>query len=51
MDSPNSSPEQEKEGEQQPSELPLLGDKDNSQDTSDNAPPLVSETIGFKCSC
>ncbi|KAI1829132.1 hypothetical protein DTO027I6_9952 [Penicillium roqueforti] len=42
MDSQNSSPEQEKEGEQQPSELPLLSDKGNSQDTSDNAPPLPS---------
>jgi hypothetical protein len=51
MDSQNSSPEQEKEGEQQPSALPILSDKDDSQDTPDNAPPLVSDKIGFKCSC
>ncbi|KAI1828875.1 hypothetical protein DTO027I6_10204 [Penicillium roqueforti] len=44
MDSPNSPPDQEKEGEQQPSELPLLSDKDNSQDTSDNTPPLPSSS-------
>ncbi|OQE62183.1 hypothetical protein PENNAL_c0268G06926 [Penicillium nalgiovense] len=42
MDSQNSSPEQEKEGEQQPSELPILSDNDDSQVTSDNAPPLRS---------
>ena len=31
MDSPNSSPDQEKGGEQQqPSELPILSDKDNN---------------------
>ncbi|KAI1829245.1 hypothetical protein DTO027I6_9989 [Penicillium roqueforti] len=42
MDSPNISPGQEKEGEQQPSALPILSDKDDSQDTPDNAPPLPS---------
>jgi hypothetical protein len=30
MDAPNSTPDQEKEGEQQPSELPILYEKDNS---------------------
>jgi hypothetical protein len=50
MDSQNNSPEQEKEGEQQPSELPILSDNDDSQVTSDNAPPFVCDTISFKCS-
>ena len=45
MDAPNSSPDQEKEGEQQPSELPILSEKVISQETSDPVPPLVSETI------
>jgi hypothetical protein len=34
---------QEKEGDQQPSELPILGEKDNSLETSGHV-PLVSET-------
>ncbi|CAI7673200.1 unnamed protein product [Penicillium viridicatum] len=42
MDSPNSSPDQEKEGEQQPRELPCLSGKDNSPETSDHVPPLPS---------
>ncbi|CAG7947806.1 hypothetical protein PENNAL_c0952G01983 [Penicillium nalgiovense] len=41
MDSQNSSPEQGKEGKQQPSALPILSD-DDSQDNPDNAPPLPS---------
>jgi hypothetical protein len=45
MDSPNSSPGQEKQGEQQPSELPILNDKDRNLEPSDHLPPLVSETI------
>jgi hypothetical protein len=45
MDSPNSSPDQEKQGEQQPNELPILNDKDNNVEPSDHVPPLVSETI------
>ena len=45
MDSPNSSPGQEKEGGQQPSELPVLSDKDNSLETHDHVPLLVSKTI------
>jgi hypothetical protein len=44
MDSPNSSPGQEKEGKQQPSELPILSGKDYSLETPDHVPPLVSET-------
>jgi hypothetical protein len=44
MDAPNSSPHQEKEGDQQPSELPILDEKDKSQENSDTV-PLVSETI------
>ena len=32
MDATNSTPDQEKEGEQQPSELPILDEKDNSQE-------------------
>ncbi|OQE08173.1 hypothetical protein PENFLA_c141G09406 [Penicillium flavigenum] len=40
MESPNSSPDQEKE-EQQPSELPILSDKDNNVEPSDHVPPLV----------
>ena len=38
MDAPNSSPDQEREGEQQPSELPSLSEKHNSQEASDHAP-------------
>jgi hypothetical protein len=44
MDAPNSSLHQEKEGDQQPSELPILDEKDKSQENSDHV-PLVSETI------
>ncbi|KAI1828787.1 hypothetical protein DTO027I6_10283 [Penicillium roqueforti] len=42
MDSPNSSPDQEKQGEQQPSELPMLNDKDHNLESSDHVPPLPS---------
>ncbi|KAI1829282.1 hypothetical protein DTO027I6_9850 [Penicillium roqueforti] len=42
MDSPNSSPDQEKQGEQQPNELPILNDKDNNVEPSDHVPPLTS---------
>ncbi|KAK4862981.1 hypothetical protein LT330_010692 [Penicillium expansum] len=42
MDSPNTSPDQEKEGEQQPSDTPILSDKDNSQEASDRCPPSLS---------
>ena len=45
MDVQNSSTAQENEGDQQPSEMPNLGEKDNSQKTSDHVSPLVSETI------
>lgn len=34
-----------KEGYQQPGELPILSDKDNSQETSDHVPSLVSKRI------
>ncbi|CAP74129.1 hypothetical protein PCH_Pc37g00010, partial [Penicillium rubens Wisconsin 54-1255] len=44
MESPNSSPDQEKE-EQQPSELPMLSDKDNNVEPSDHVLPLVSENL------
>jgi hypothetical protein len=44
MDAPNSSAYEEKEGDQQPSELPILGEKDESQESSDHV-LLVSETI------
>ena len=44
MDAPNSLPHQEKEGDQYPSELPILNKKDKSQENSDYI-PLVSETI------
>ena len=43
MDAPNSTPDQEAEGEQQPSALPIVCEKDNSQETSDHA-PMVSGT-------
>ncbi|KAI3281346.1 hypothetical protein DTO002I6_9845 [Penicillium roqueforti] len=46
MDAPNSSPHQEKEGDQQPSESPILGEKDKSQESSDHVPlpsPLQQE--------
>ncbi|CAG8217176.1 unnamed protein product [Penicillium nalgiovense] len=42
MDVQNSSLDQEIEGDQQPSELPNLSEKDKSQETSDHVPPLVS---------
>jgi hypothetical protein len=42
MNAQNSSTDQEFGGDQQPSELPILGEKDNSVETSDNV-PLVSE--------
>ncbi|CAG8138369.1 unnamed protein product [Penicillium nalgiovense] len=42
MDSPNSSPDQEKQGEQQPNELPIFNDKDNNVEPSDHVPPLTS---------
>ncbi|CAG8258606.1 unnamed protein product [Penicillium olsonii] len=38
MDAPNSSPHQEKERDQQPSELPILGEKVKSQESSDHVP-------------
>ncbi|OGE46554.1 hypothetical protein PENARI_c193G07384, partial [Penicillium arizonense] len=37
MDAPNSTPDQEKEGEQQPSALPIVSEKDNSQEASDHS--------------
>jgi hypothetical protein len=43
-DAPNSSPHQEKERDQQPSEWPILGENDKSQEASGHV-PLVSETI------
>ncbi|CAG8135529.1 unnamed protein product [Penicillium nalgiovense] len=42
MYSPNSSPGQEKQGEQQPIELPILNDKDCNLEPSDHVPPLSS---------
>ncbi|CAP86914.1 hypothetical protein EN45_043900 [Penicillium chrysogenum] len=44
MDSPNSSSDQEKQGEQQPNELPILNDKGNNVDPSDHVPPLPSHS-------
>jgi hypothetical protein len=44
MDALNRSPSQEKEGDQQPSELPIVCEKGSSQEASDYVPPLVSET-------
>ena len=43
MDASNSSPDQEREGEQQLSALPIVCEKDNSQEASDHA-PMVSGT-------
>jgi hypothetical protein len=43
MDAPNSTPDQEKEGEQQPSPLPIVCEKDNSQEASNYVPPQVSK--------
>jgi hypothetical protein len=51
MDVQNSSPDQKIEGDQQPSELPTLSEKDISKETSDHVPPLVCETIRLKISC
>jgi preprotein translocase subunit SecF len=45
MDAQNSSKAQENEGDQQPSQLPILSEKDKLQETSDHVSPLVSETI------
>jgi hypothetical protein len=44
MDIQNGSTAQENEGDQQPSEMPKLGEKDKSQENYDHV-PLVSETI------
>ena len=44
MESQNSSTGQENEADQLPRELPILGEKDKSQESSDRV-PLVSETI------
>lgn len=44
MDALNNAPHQEKEGDQPPRELPILGEEDKSQESSDYV-PLVSETI------
>ena len=44
MDAPNSSPHQEKERDEQSRELPILDEKDKSQESSDQV-PLVSEMI------
>ncbi|OQE10595.1 hypothetical protein PENFLA_c087G00657 [Penicillium flavigenum] len=41
MDAQKISTDQEIEGDQQPSELPILSEKDESQETSDYVPPLV----------
>jgi hypothetical protein len=50
MDVQNSSTAQENEGDQQPSEMPNLGEKDKSQENYDHV-PLVSEIFGFKRFC
>ncbi|CAP78975.1 hypothetical protein PCH_Pc03g00130 [Penicillium rubens Wisconsin 54-1255] len=42
MDSPNSWPDQEKQGEQQPNEFPILNDNDHDLESSDHVPPLPS---------
>ncbi|CAG8040569.1 unnamed protein product, partial [Penicillium nalgiovense] len=42
MDAPNSSPDQENETEQQPTELPILSEIDKSQENSHHVPPLLS---------
>jgi hypothetical protein len=44
MDAPNSSPYEGKEGDRQPSELPIRDEKNKSQENSDHV-PLVSGTI------
>ncbi|CAG7947638.1 unnamed protein product [Penicillium salamii] len=43
MDALNTSPDQENETEQQPSELPILSKKDKSQENSHHVPPLEAE--------
>jgi hypothetical protein len=45
MDAPNSSTDQEIEGDQYPSELPIFSEKDKSHETSDRVLTLVRETI------
>jgi hypothetical protein len=45
MDAQNNSTSQENEGDQQPSELPIFSEKDQSQENSDHVSPLVCETI------
>lgn len=42
MDAPSRVPDQENEGDEQPSEFPIPGDG-NAQETSDHGLPLVSE--------
>ncbi|KAJ5300120.1 hypothetical protein N7508_007363 [Penicillium antarcticum] len=42
MDTPNSTPDQGKEGEQQPSALPIISEKENSREASDHVSPLLS---------
>ncbi|OGE46805.1 hypothetical protein PENARI_c106G03472 [Penicillium arizonense] len=42
MDAPNSTPDQEKEGEQKTRALPIACEKDNSLEGSDHVPPLLS---------
>lgn len=49
MDTPNSSLSQEKEGDQQISELPTLNDKGNSQEASDHVYLSVRDTSGLEC--
>ena len=44
MDAPNSTPDQEREGEQQPSALPIVCEKENSQESSDHAPMVSKAT-------
>ncbi|CAG8134890.1 unnamed protein product [Penicillium salamii] len=43
MDSPNSSPDQKKQGEQQPNELPILNYKDHTLEPSDHPSPSQRE--------
>ncbi|KAI2707446.1 hypothetical protein CBS147333_9890 [Penicillium roqueforti] len=43
MDVRNSSTAQENEGDQQPGEMPNLGEKDKSQERSDRVPPSASQ--------
>jgi hypothetical protein len=46
VDTQNSSPDQEKEGEQQLSALPIICEKDNLQEASEHA-PVVSGMVQF----